>query len=69
MKFDSKLSGLLSDFFLDIAKASFIAAFVTPALSATTSVSGVMLVLIRGLLNVILYLYLAWLLAGQKGKL
>ena len=63
---DSKLTGLLSDFFLDISKASFVATFVTPALGSVTSGSEILLVLTRGLMNVILYLYLSWLLAGYN---
>lgn len=55
---DKQWAGLLSDFFLDIAKAFFIATFITPF-----PYSGQLLVhvsvLIKGFSNVIIYLLIA----------
>ncbi len=59
MIIDPKLAGILSNFCLDIAKAYFIAAFVTPPLSAG-SVLVTMLMLIRGLIAAILFIVLSW---------
>lgn len=68
MKIDAKLAKLLSEFFLDIAKAFFIATFVTPSLSGISSFIEILLVLTRGLLNAILFLVFAWYFA-KLGKL
>lgn len=55
---DEKWARLLSDFFLDIAKACFITAFITP-LSNNYQLSTQIFVLIKGLLNVMIYLSIA----------
>ena len=68
MKIDTHLATLLSDFFLDIAKAFFIGTFVAPSLSGVSSFSEIFLVLTRGLLNAILFLFVAWWLAKFKDK-
>ncbi|MBI3576894.1 hypothetical protein HY086_02575 [Candidatus Gottesmanbacteria bacterium] len=57
---DIKLAHLLSDFFLDISKAYFIATFVTPALTGASEIGVVLAILTKGLVNVILFLMLAW---------
>jgi hypothetical protein len=63
---DSKLLQLLSDFFLDIAKAWFIAVFVTLDPTRLSTLPDALLFLTKGLLNVTLYLYLSWTLAKEK---
>lgn len=68
MALDSKLSRLLSDFFLDIAKAYFIAAFITPSITNTPTGFEAFLVLTRGLLNVILFLIVSWKFAKLEKK-
>ena len=55
---DGKLLNLLSDFCLDIAKAAFIAGFITPAVKA--SLTLFLLLLTKYLLLAILFLYFAW---------
>ncbi len=59
MVLDPKLAGVLSDFCLDIAKAYFVAAFVTPPLS-TGPVLVTILMLLRGLIAAILFIVLSW---------
>lgn len=66
MKINTKLAALLSDFFLDIAKAFFVATFITPSLSGISSLPEIIFVLTKGMLNVIVYLLLAWLFARVK---
>jgi|GEM_PF-4332072 len=68
MYIDKTLARLLSDFFLDIAKAFFIATFITTSFSNISSFSEILLVLTRGIANVILSLLLAWKLAKFKEK-
>lgn len=63
MKVDAKLTAILSDFCLDIAKAFFVATFVTPSLSGISSLLGILFVLTKGFLNVILFLVASWQLA------
>ena len=55
---DEKWAELLSDFFLDIAKACFITAFITPLLNDYQWGTQIF-VLIKGLLNVMIYLSIA----------
>ncbi len=55
---DKQWSSLLLDFFLDIAKAFFIATFITP-FSYSADLVTQTLVLIKGLSNVIIYLLFA----------
>jgi len=59
MPINPKLAHILSDFFLDIAKAWFIATFVTPNF---ISINPAQLVgfLIKGTFSVMLYLLLAY---------
>lgn len=63
MEIDAKLAHLLSSFFLDIAKAAFVATFITPSLLQATSLVEIASLLTRGLINVILFLFLSWQLA------
>lgn len=53
---DSKLAKLLSDFTLDIAKAFFVAAFVTQPLSHETNLFNLLIPLYKSLINVILFI-------------
>ncbi|MBI3103477.1 hypothetical protein HYZ05_00895 [Candidatus Daviesbacteria bacterium] len=69
MVLDSKLAGILSNFCLDIAKAYFVAAFVTPALSGLTNWWEILFVLIKGLLFVIIFLLASWYLARLEDQL
>jgi len=66
MKIDATLLGLLSDFCLDAAKGFFAATFVTPSLGSVSSLGDIILILTRGLLNVILLLALSWWLASLQ---
>ena len=52
---DTKLAGLLSDFFLDIAKAFFIQSFITTAF-IKGGISEYFLIWTRGILNAILFI-------------
>jgi len=54
---DPKLAGLLSDFFLDIAKAFFIASFITPELSHVKNIFELFSVLFNGLICVSISLW------------
>lgn len=67
MRVDAKLAGLLSNFFLDISKASFIAAFITP--QAVKNVGEVVILLTKTFLAVTLSLLISWRLAqlGDDG--
>jgi hypothetical protein len=69
MKLDRTMANLLSDLFLDIAKAYFIATILTPPISHVTSFWEIVLILTRGSFIGILYLLLAWQFAKQKDKL
>ncbi len=60
MKFDAKFAHILSDFFLDIAKAVFIGTFITPALSKASSELEFAILLTRGLSLVIIFLLISW---------
>jgi len=55
---DKQWANLLSDFFLDIAKACFITAFIAP-LSSNNQFLNQLLILIKALSNVIIYLSVA----------
>jgi hypothetical protein len=59
MKLDAKLCALLSDFFLDIAKAYFIATFITPVVEKTSFWDGLFL-LTKGIVGVSILLWVAW---------
>ena len=63
MVLDRKLSKLLSEFFIDISKAWFVASFITAPLSNFDNLTMFLESLTRGLLNVILFMYMAWMLA------
>ena len=67
MKIDGTLAHILSDFFLDGAKAFFVATFVTPSLNNISSLPELLFVLTRGLLNVTLFLIASWQIA-KLGK-
>lgn len=69
MILDKKLAGILSNFCADIAKAYFVATFVTPALSGLTIWWEVMFVLIKGSVFVIVFLLASWHLARVEDKL
>ncbi len=63
MILDSKLAGILSSFCADIAKAYFVATFVTPSLSGTSTWWEILLILTKGLVFVIVLIALSWQLA------
>ena len=69
MILDKKLAGLLSNFCLDIAKAYFVATFITPSLTGSYGSLEISLVLIRGLLAVIMFLHLSWQFAKLEEKI
>lgn len=60
MILDPKLANILSNFCLDVAKAYFVATFITPSLSGPPSLPEILVVLTKGLLNVIVFLGLSW---------
>lgn len=60
MALNSKLSRLLSDFFLDIAKAYFIATFIGSSLLNTVSIPEVLMVLTKTIFSVILFILISW---------
>jgi hypothetical protein len=62
---DTKLAALLSDFSLDIAKAWFIAIFVSMDPTKISTFSAALWFLTKGLANVTLFLYLSWVLAKE----
>ena len=66
MRIDKKLLHLLSDFFLDIAKAFFIASFVTPSLSGVSSFLEISVILTRGVVSATLFIYMSWVLAKME---
>ena len=55
---DKQWANLLSDFFLDIAKACFITAFIAP-FSGNDQFLNQLLILIKAMVNVIIYLSVA----------
>lgn len=59
MIIDQKMASLLSDFFLDIAKAVFIATFIAPPLQRIGNLLDILLIFTKGLLGVIAFLYLS----------
>lgn len=59
MLLDKKLSKLLSDFFLDISKAWFIASFISPVILGQSGFV-VFTTLLKGILNVIFYLVVSY---------
>jgi len=66
---DAKLASIMSNFCLDIAKAYFIATFVTPSLTSVSTGWEFVWILLRGLLNVILFLLASWQLAKLGDQL
>jgi hypothetical protein len=60
MLIDRKLSNILSEFFLDISKASFIAMFITSPTTDYGDIYNTVIVLTRYIFGVILFMYLAW---------
>lgn len=66
MILDAKLAGILSNFCLDIAKAFFVATFVTPGLSGEFNLPEVALVLTRGVFVVTILILLSWKLEKLK---
>ncbi|MBU0569876.1 hypothetical protein KKB40_03785 [Patescibacteria group bacterium] len=69
MLLDSKLAHILSDFFSDIAKAYFVATFVTPPTNHIRTIAGIFAILLRGLASVILFLIVSWQFAKLEDKL
>ena len=63
MRIDPKLASLLSGFFLDVSKASFIGTFITPYFSNLPTYFDLFTVLTKGLIGAILALIIAWLFA------
>lgn len=63
MMLDKKLAGILSNFCADIAKAYFVATFITPSLSGLSLWWEILLVLIKGLVFVTMLILLSWRLA------
>ncbi|MBI5123719.1 hypothetical protein HZA75_07710 [Candidatus Roizmanbacteria bacterium] len=53
---DNKWATILSDFCLDISKAYFIATFVSPSINIV-SLAQIFFILIRGIINVIIFLW------------
>lgn len=66
MRIDKTMAGLLSNLFLDLAKAYFIAAVVTPSLSGTSSIFELLFLLTKGMLNGIVFTLAAWYFARRK---
>lgn len=69
MVLDSKLARILSNFCADIAKAYFVATFITPPLSGEFSLGQGFLILIKGAVDVILFLILSWHFAKMEDKI
>ena len=67
MILDSKLARILSNFCLDIAKAFFVVAFITPPLSAD-SIWQTILMLTRGVIGAIVFILLSWQFAKLEEK-
>ncbi len=66
MVLDTKLAGILSNFCLDLAKAYFVATFITPGLSGEFNLPEIVLVLTRGVLVVTILIFLSWKLEKLK---
>ena len=62
------MAGILSNFCADIAKAYFIAAFITPILNSSTSWLEIIFVLIRGLIAVTILIIMSWRFAKLEGE-
>ena len=56
MIIDQKMAGLLSDFFLDMAKAIFITTFIAPPLQKVENPFEIMLTFGKGILTVVIFL-------------
>lgn len=63
MRIDKTLARLLSNFFLDIAKAFFIATFITPTVSQISSFLEIIVLLTKGMSSVTVAIGIAWYLA------
>lgn len=59
MVIDQKMAGLLSDFFLDIAKAVFIATFIAPSMQKSANSLEILLLFSQGVLNTIIFLVIS----------
>lgn len=68
IRIDATFARLLSEFFLDIAKAYFIGTFVTTSISGVFSLPDFLLILTKGIGNVIVFLWLAWIFAKLKER-
>lgn len=60
MYINKNFSKLLSDFFLDISKAVFITTFITPTIVSLSNPMEQILLLSKGLINVIFLLLISW---------
>lgn len=69
MKIDSKLARILSDFFLDLAKAAFVGTFITNAFSPGQTLGAIIFTLTRALVSVILFLLISWQLARLETEI
>lgn len=67
MTIDKTLARLLSNFFLDIAKAIVIATFITPSFSGA-SIYEWLALLTRGLVSATFFLLVSWWLAKEEEK-
>ena len=68
MKLDSKLAELLSSFFADAAKVFYAATFISPAFLGAESTLKTFQIILKGLLNVVIYMYIAWYFAKIKDQ-
>lgn len=59
---DRTLTRILSDFCLDIAKAYFVATFITPSIFGVSNSIIILAILTKGLMIVILLLYCSYML-------
>ncbi len=66
MRLDATLAGLLSNLFLDIAKAYFIATLVTPPIIGVSSIGELLLILTKGILTGMLFMFASWYFARRK---
>ena len=66
MTLDPTLANLLSKVSLDIAKAFLIAGIVTPQFASATPLEELLVILIKALLNFILFLWISWFFAKIK---
>jgi len=59
MIIDTKWASLLSNFFLDISKAYFIAGFISPQFRLNAGIFETMYILMKSATNVIIFLYIS----------